>query len=191
MAIVPFTRHDFQVFDLPGFAERMEGIRSAIRPKLEGLGAALTPALAAIVEQELFPHVARHARRTVNPPDDTWVAIGPDRRGYKKARHFKVAVSRHTLRFLFEVGPEYAAKPEWTRAWKRGAPGLARSLGSVPGLGWFRSEHDEAPAVALADLDAGGWRRLGDEVTRTRDGQLVLGRRVDATEAARWRAADY
>ena len=34
----------------------------------------------------------------------------------------------------------------------------------------------ERPAAALASLDADGWRRLGTELVRTRDGQLVLGR---------------
>jgi uncharacterized protein YktB (UPF0637 family) len=191
MAIEPLTAKDFQIFELPGFAERMAAIRGTIRPKLETLGAVLTPPVARLVEVDVFPHVARHARRTVNPPDDTWVAFGPDRRGYKKAQHFKVAVSRHALRFLFEVGPEFAAKPAYARAWKREAPRLLRALAKTRGLGWFRSEHDEEPAGALADLDAGGWKTLGDELTRTRDGQLVIGRRVDAREAAAWRGSDY
>jgi uncharacterized protein YktB (UPF0637 family) len=191
MAIEPFTPKDFQVFDIPGFAERMTAIHAGIRPKLEGLGLALTPALARIAGTELHPHVARHARRTVNPPEDTWVAFGPDRRGYKKDRHFKVAVSRHGLRFLFEVGPEYAAKREWVRAFKQAAPRLGQALGKTRDLGWFKNEHDEEPAAALADLDAAGWQRVGDELLRTRDGQVVLGRRVGAEEVARWRGPDY
>ncbi len=191
MAIAPFTARDFQLFDLPGFAERMAAIRGDIRPKLEALGAALTPAIARVAGTELYPHVARHARRTVNPPDDTWVAFGPDRRGYKKARHFKVAVSRHCLRFLFEVGPEYPAKAEFARAWRREAPRLARALAAPPDLAWFAGEHDETPAGALAALDAGGLARLADGLLRARDGQLVLGRRVDAREAARWRGPEY
>jgi uncharacterized protein YktB (UPF0637 family) len=190
MAIQPFTAKDFQVFDIPEFTERMAAIRAEIRPKLEALGDALTPPLARIAKADLFPHVAMHARRTVNPPDDTWVAFGPDRRGYKKAQHFKVAVARHCLRFLFEVGPEFAAKPAFARAWKQEAPRLARSLGKAPGLGWFKNEHDEEPAAVLADLDPAAWKALG-ELTRTRDGQLVLGRRVAAREAAKWRGPDY
>jgi len=191
MAIEPLTAKDFQIFEIPGFAERMAAIRGTIRPKLETLGGALTPPVARLVKVDVFPHVAKHARRTVNPPDDTWVAFGPDRRGYKKAQHFKVAVSRHSLRFLFEVGPEFAAKPEFARAWKREAPRLLRTLVRTRGLGWFKNEHDEEPAGALADLDAAAWRAVGDELTRTRDGQLVIGRRVDAREAATWRGADY
>jgi len=191
MSIEPFTAKDFKVFDIPGFAERMAALRAQVSPKLGAIGEALAPRLASVVRTEVFPHVARHARRTVNPPDDTWVALGPDRRGYKKTQHFKVAVSRHCLRLLFELGPEYAAKPEWARSFKRATPRLAKALGKARGLGWFRSEHDEEPAAALGDLDPAAWQRLADELTRTRDGQLVLGRRVEAGEVARWRGADY
>src|SRR5215510_6264745 len=119
MAIQPFTAKEFQIFDIPGFAERMAAIRAEIRPKLEALGDALAPPLARIARVEVFPHVARHARRTVNPPDDTWVAFGPEARGYKRAGHFKVAVSRHCVRFLFEVGPEHADKKRWASAWRK------------------------------------------------------------------------
>lgn len=191
MTIQPFTSRDFQVFALPGFAERMAAIRSQVSPKLEALGEALRPLVARAVGGEVYPHVARHARRTVNPPGDTWVAFGPERRGYKKTQHFKLAISRHCLRLLFEVGPEYADKPRWARAFRRELPRLARDLRAAPGLGWFRNEHDEEAAVLLAELDEAGWLQLAEALTRTRDGQLVLGRRVQAAEAARWRPADY
>jgi uncharacterized protein YktB (UPF0637 family) len=191
MAIEPFAPSDFRVFDLPGFADRMAAIRAQVRPKLEGLGTALAPDLAKVTGTEIHAHVAKHARRTVNPPDDTWVAFGPDRRGYKKAPHFKIAVSRHAVRFLFELGPEFAAKPAWVRAWNRAAPRLKRALARSEGLAWFRNEHDEAPAARLDELDPAGWARLGEDLTRTRDGQLVLGRRVDAALAARWSGPDY
>ena len=139
MSIAPFTGKDFRVFDRPGFAERMAALRSQVRPKLEGLGEAVAPELHRIVGVPFYAHVARHARRTVNPPDDTGVAFGADRRGYEKTPHFKVAISRHCVRFL---GNEE-------------------------------------------------WRRLGEALVRTRDGQLVLGRRVEAAEAARWDGAAY
>jgi uncharacterized protein YktB (UPF0637 family) len=79
MVIEPFAPKDFRVFDLPAFADRMAAIRAQVRPKLEGLGAALAPDVAKLTGTEIHAHVAKHARRTVNPPADTWVAFGPDR----------------------------------------------------------------------------------------------------------------
>ena len=98
-----FTASDFKVFDIQGFNERMAAIMLKIRPKLTSMGETLAPKVSTLVDRALFVHVAKHARRTVNPPDDTWAALGPDQRGYKKDVHFKVAVSRHCVRFLFEA----------------------------------------------------------------------------------------
>src|SRR6185369_10369555 len=102
-----FIPGDFKVFDLQAFHDRMGAIMLKIRPKLTSMGEALAPKVSQIVDRPLFVHVAKHARRTVNPPNDTWAAMGADQRGYKKDVHFKVAVSRHCVRLLFEAGPEY------------------------------------------------------------------------------------
>jgi len=186
-----FVTADFKVFDVKGFQPRMSEIRSRIRPKLEALGHSLAPTVSRSLGTEVFAHVAKHARRTVNPPDDTWVAFSPDARGYKKHCHFKVAVSRHRVRFLFEVGPEHADKRRWAAAWKKNAPKLAPVLRRVRNLAWFKNEHDEEPAAPLADLTPEGISELADELMRTRDGQLVIGRATAADEAARWREAEY
>ncbi len=191
MPFTGFAASDFKIFDIKGFQPRMSAIRDHVRPKLEALGDLLLPAVARATGGEAYAHVARHARRTVNPPDDTWVAFGPDRRGYKKSCHFKVAVSRHCIRFLFEVGPEYADKKRWAAAWKKNASRLAAALKKVKGLAWFKNEHDEEPAALLADLSTEEIARLVDELTRTRDGQLVLGRLVAEPEADEWGPDEY
>src|SRR5262249_14386016 len=116
MPSAAFGAADFKVFEVKGFAPRMSEIRARIRPKLETLGQRLLPEVSRAIGAEAFVHVAKHARRMVNPPDDTWVAFGPDKRGYKKHCHFKVAVSRNAVRFLFEVGPEHADKKRWAAA---------------------------------------------------------------------------
>src|SRR5262249_42421888 len=110
MAFPGFTPADFKVFDIDGFTPRMEAIRTRIRPKLEAIGRDLLPDVGRIAGDQAFAHVAKHVRRTVNPPDDTWVAFALDKRGYKKHCHFKIAVSRGAVRFLFEAGPEHAGK---------------------------------------------------------------------------------
>jgi uncharacterized protein YktB (UPF0637 family) len=191
MSFPGFTPADFKVFDIDGFKPRMEAIKTRIRPKLEAFGRDLLPDVARIAGDTAFAHVARHARRTVNPPDDTWVAFALDKRGYKKHCHFKVAVSRGVVRFLFEAGPEHAQKRRWAAAWKRQGPKLAPVLRRAKGLAWFKDEHDERPAAILGELSAEDIARLGDELTRTRDGSLVLGRAVPAQEAARWKPRDY
>ena len=191
MAFTGFTASDFKVFDLKGFQPRMAAIRGQIRPKLEALGASLLPDVARATGAEAFAHVAKHARRTVNPPDDTWVAFGPDKRGYKKSCHLKVAVSRRCVRFLFEAGPEFADKKKWAAAWKRNAGRLAPTLKKAKGLAWFKNEHDEEPAAILVDLSTEEIVRLADELTRTRDGQFVLGRLVSESDAASWGADEY
>src|SRR5206468_3715732 len=76
-----FVAGDFKVFDVSGFKPRMSEIRTRVRPKLDAIGETLAPAVSRSIGGEVFVHVARHARRTVIPPDDTWVAFGPDARG--------------------------------------------------------------------------------------------------------------
>jgi|SRR5215471_2633352 len=191
MSFRGFTASDFKVFDIPGFQPRMDAIRTRIRPKLEAVGQELLPDVTRVGGGAAFAHVARHARRTVNPPDDTWVAFAVDKRGYKKHCHFKVAVSRGAVRFLFEAGPELADKKRWAAAWKRHARQFVPVLRRAKGLAWFKNEHDEEPAAVLADLPLDDVVRLGDELIRRRDGQLVLGRAVSAAEAARWTPPDY
>lgn len=182
---------DFKVFDAKGFRPRMSEIKSRVRPKLEALGKSLAPAIQRTTGEAMFAHVAKHARRTVTPPDDTWVAFAGNQRGYKKHPHYKVAVSRNCVRFLFELGPEHAEKKRWASAWKKSAPKLGPVLRRFDGLAWFKNEHDEEPAAALDNLSNEQLTGLADELLRTRDGQLVVGRTVPVAQAARWTEAQY
>ena len=191
MSFSGFRTSDFKVFDIEGFQPRMDAIKTRIRPKVEAVGKEMLPDVTRIGGGPAFAHVAKHARRTVNPPEDTWVAFARDKRGYKKHCHFKVAVSRGGVRFLFEAGPEHADKKRWVAAWKRHTPQLVPVLRRAKGLAWFKNEHDEEPTAVLTTLAADDVARLGDELTKKRDGQLVLGRAVPAAEAVRWTPADY
>lgn len=180
-----FGAKDFRVFALADFPGRMAAIRAQIQPKLFALAEEIGPKLRPIVGSEVFPHVAKHMRRTVNPPDDTWVAFGPEKRGYKKAQHFKVAISRHCVRFLFELGPEYADKAKWAKTWQREAGRLTVKMKKATGLGWYKNEHDEEPAAHLGSLSPREIERLAGELTRRKDGQLVLGRRLEEADVLR------
>ena len=186
-----FTAKDFKVFEISGFHERMGAIAASVRPKLAGIGEELAPKLAGMIDQPLFVHVAKHARRTVNPPDDTWAAIGAGRRGYKKDVHFKVAVSRNCVRLLFEVGPEYYDKSEWALKWNRDIKEIAEAVRSKRNLAWFKDEHDEDPEAVLSEWSLDELGSLARELTRRKNGQLVVGRRIDRKELLQMKPAQF
>jgi hypothetical protein len=88
-----FTPTDFEVFRIAGFGARMEKIYEHVRPKLTRLGNELAPQLSRKLALEFFPHVAKHMRRTMNPPPETWVAFGPSSRGYKRYGYLALCIS--------------------------------------------------------------------------------------------------
>lgn len=102
-----FTTQQFDVFTKDGLDARMEGIRSNIQPLFHQIYEEVGPQLEADVGISLYLHVAKHARRTVNPPKDTWMAICHDKRGYKKHPHFQVGLFDDRvfvwLAFIYEM----------------------------------------------------------------------------------------
>jgi len=103
-----FEQEDFDLFLVDGLEERMEILKAQLRPKFEVLGTELSQEVAVITGEEMFPHVAKHARRKTNPPNDSWVAIAGNKRGYKMMPHFQIAVW-HT-HVLIQWGIIYEAK---------------------------------------------------------------------------------
>ena len=93
MATLGFTPVDFEVFKVDDFSERMQQIYAHVRPKLLRLGDDLAPELGRKLHLEFFPHVAKHARRTVNPPPETWAAFGPSPRGCKRYGYLALCIS--------------------------------------------------------------------------------------------------
>ncbi|WP_046175173.1 YktB family protein [Domibacillus indicus] len=87
-----FTAHDFEAFHIQGLEERMAAIQERIQPKFKLLGEVLADDLSVMLGQEMYLHIARHARRKVNPPNDTWLAIAHNKRGYKQHPHFQVGL---------------------------------------------------------------------------------------------------
>lgn len=108
---VKFTAEDLKVFNIPGFKERMAALKSQIRPKLETLGEELGPLLMNAFKQEFFPHTAKHLRRTVNPPDETWVALGPQSRGYKATIYFAFCIGKSGTQARVVMKDESSTRP--------------------------------------------------------------------------------
>lgn len=87
-----WKKEDFAVFSIDGLAPRMEALITNVRPKLQQLGDKYASFFSVNLGEEFYAHVAKHARRTVNPPNDTWVAFAPYKRGYKALPHFQIGL---------------------------------------------------------------------------------------------------
>ncbi|UXR78972.1 MULTISPECIES: DUF1054 domain-containing protein [unclassified Staphylococcus] len=96
-----FKQDDFKVFEVEGLAERMAALDAHIRPQLRALGDYFSEYLESVTGETFYPHVAKHARRTVNPPKDTWVAIATNPRGYKMLPHFQIGLFEDHLFVMY------------------------------------------------------------------------------------------
>jgi uncharacterized protein YktB (UPF0637 family) len=122
------TRSDFEVFTIGGFAERMARIQEQVRPKLLKIGQQIAPEMARRFDLEFFPHVAKHARRTVNPPPETWCAFGPSPKGYKRYGYLALCVSAAGVHARVVVKNEADRRPQIAQQLRQRARELTRSF---------------------------------------------------------------
>jgi uncharacterized protein YktB (UPF0637 family) len=92
MTKVTFTQADFDVFTIEGLGPRMYALKTKLQPKLTHIGERIKQKLQPQINEPLYLHVAKHQRRTVNPPIDSWFALSTNKRGYKKHPHVEVGL---------------------------------------------------------------------------------------------------
>jgi uncharacterized protein YktB (UPF0637 family) len=92
MTFSGFTSTDFATFTIDGLEARMLAIRERIQPKFRILGEELRDEASMLAGNEMFLHIAKHLRRKVNAPQDTWLAVCNNKRGYKQHPHFQVGI---------------------------------------------------------------------------------------------------
>ncbi|MFZ8285005.1 YktB family protein [Staphylococcus aureus] len=109
-----FKPKDFKAFNVEGLDARMEALNEYIRPQLHELGEYFSDFFTSQTGETFYPHVAKHARRSVNPPKDTWVAFATNKRGYKMLPYFQIGMFEDQLFVMFGIMHE--AKDKATRA---------------------------------------------------------------------------
>ena len=97
-----FKPKDFKAFNVEGLDARMEALNEYIRPQLHELGEYFSDFFTSQTGETFYPHVAKHARRSVNPPKDTWVAFATSKRGYKMFGIMHEAKDKATRAKVFE-----------------------------------------------------------------------------------------
>jgi uncharacterized protein YktB (UPF0637 family) len=172
MATLGFYRADFQVFEVEGFSQRMAQLYATVRPKLLRLGDELVPEMARKLDLEFFPHVARHARRTVNPPPETWCAFGPSARGYKRYPYLGLCISRFGLHARVVVKSEADSRPQMAAVLQRRAAELTRALDGTMVARYDNWDFHALPPAVRADAEL--WRQLAGGLAK-KTGGIDLG----------------
>lgn len=153
MARLGFTPADFKVFSVDGFDERMQQIYTHVRPKLIRLGDELAPELARSLHMEFFPHVAKHARRTINPPPETWAAFGPSPKGYTRFGFLALCISEAGIHARAVVKSEADMRPKIGRLLKAHSAQLAKAFNGTGIARYDKWDFHQMPEEATADAD--------------------------------------
>ncbi|GIP32865.1 YktB family protein [Paenibacillus sp. J2TS4] len=176
MKFAGFEAEDFDALTVEGLEPRMEAIIGQIRPKLTELGEQLSPFLSAICGQPMYPHVAKHARRTVNPPDDTWVAWASHKRGYKAHPHFQIGLWSTHLFIQFAIIYESTNKAVF-------ANNLLKCMDevypSIPDHFYWSNDHTRPDTVqhqAMSEEILGDWM---DKLKRVKKAETLCGLRIE------------
>ena len=151
MPTLGFKPQDFEVFSVDGFSERMGLIYQHVRPKLVKLGNELAPELSRKLHMEFFPHVAKHARRTVNPPAETWAAFGPSPKGYKRYGYLALCISGAGLHARAVVKTEADHRPEMGAKIRAKASELAKTFRGTKIAHYEKWDFQRLPTATAAD----------------------------------------
>ncbi len=168
MATLGFTRVDFEVFGVDGFSERMQQIYAHVRPKLIRLGDELASGIARRLHMEFFPHVAKHARRTVNPPSETWAAFGPSPKGYTRFGYLALCISGAGIHARTVVKSEADKRPEIGRLLKARRAQLAEAFNGTGIARYDKWDFRQMPEETAAEADF--FSTLGDNLEKKSGG---------------------
>ncbi|NLY80190.1 MAG: DUF1054 domain-containing protein [Lysinibacillus sp.] len=174
MIEVQWTQSDFDVFTIEGLDHRMDALKTIVRPKFEALGNHFSGYFSAKTGEEFFAHVAKHARRTINPPKDSWVAFAPYKRGYKSLPHFQIGLWNSHLFIVVAIIYEAPQKAVMANR-------LLNSIEAfheLPDDFIISGDHMSPEAIPLKDALDG---KLNELLVRLRDvkkGEFLVGRHI-------------
>lgn len=180
MNFTGFNEADFNVFQIDGLDERMAALKTFIRPKLEYLGTHFSGELSVLAGKEMFPHVAKHARRTVNPPNDTWVAFADNKRGYKKHPHFQIGLWGTHLFIWYAVIDESPNKAEIGSVFEKR---LSYVRNHIPGEFLWSDDHRKPEADKMKNLSDEQLLRLFQRLQSVKKSEILCGIHLPREEA--------
>jgi uncharacterized protein YktB (UPF0637 family) len=180
MTFSGFTDKDFDVFKIDGLDDRMEALKQHIRPKLEELGSHFAPQLSSITGDEMFYHVAKHARRTKNPPKDTWVAFAANPRGYKMMPHFQIGLWETHLFVWFALIYEAPNKGEFGKLLEKNADTV---FSRTPDEFVWSADHTKPDVISQSGLSKDELLTLFTRLQTVKKAEILCGYQIPRGEA--------
>jgi len=176
MGFKGFTTEDFDVFLIDGLEARMAALKETVRPKLEYLGDYFAPLLSSLTSDEMFVHVAKHARRTINPPKDTWVAFSNNPRGYKMMPHFQIGLWNTHLFIWFAVIYE---APQKEMMAERFSKKLSKIYKDTPKDFVWSMDHTKPDTIEHRKLSKDELLSLFERLQNVKKAELLCGYTID------------
>lgn len=180
MSFSGFTQADFDVFKIDGLDERMEALKSQIRPKLEDLGQHFAPTLSSLAGDEMHYHVAKHARRTKNPPKDTWVAFASNPRGYKMLPHFQIGLWETHVFIWFAVIYEAPNKEAFGKTLGKNIDTIYRK---IPKDFYWSGDHMKPEATLQSELTKDELLAMFTRLQTVKKAEILCGLNIPREQA--------
>lgn len=175
-----FKEQDFNVFMTDGLEQRMDQIITNIRPKLEALGNKFADELTGLTGEEMFYHVAKHARRTVNPPKDTWVAFAPNKRGYKMLPHFQIGLFETHVFIWFALIYESPIKDSYGKVFLKK---LNKIKKDIPDSYVWSDDHTKPESLKHSEVKKDKLKEMAARLSSVKKAELLCGVHIPKDEA--------
>ncbi|MBO1624815.1 YktB family protein [Bacillus arachidis] len=181
MTLQTFKSTDFAVFAVDGLEERMNAIKTNIHPKLEALGEQFSHYLSEQTEETFFYHVAKHARRKVNPPNDTWVAFSTNKRGYKMLPHFQIGLWGTHAFIYFGLIYECPQKVEAAHAFLEHLNDLKTN---IPNDFVWSIDHTKPAVKSHNSLETNDLQKMIERLATIKKAELLVGIHISPEECS-------
>lgn len=179
MTFTGFYEEDFDVFQIQGLEPRMKELIRLVRPKLQALGEQLAPYLTELCGADMTPHVAKHARRSVNPPDDTWVAWAANKRGYKQHPHFQIGLWSTHVFIQFALIYESPNKAVFANHMKRE---LTDVIQHIPGNFTWSMDHTKRDGMLHQNLKKDDFEAMLKRLIDVKKAEILCGIHLDKND---------
>lgn len=184
-----FEQADFDVFSTDTLEGRMEALKTQLRPKFYDLGEDLEIELSKIVGYKMKTHVAKHARRKTNPPNDSWFAIADaNYRGYKMLPHFQVAVWQNNV--LIQWGMIYEAESKKIFG-EQLINNIDKLRKMIPGEYCLYKDHMKPEGENLSELSDEEIKIYAKRLMENKNGELMIAKVLTSEEAINMKPENF